>query len=656
MLLKAASQKMQALLSREWLDANSRGSYSSNTILDCPTRRYHGLLISDAGYLADKFNFLAKLETSLTHRGRTIDLFTNKHPNAVYFPEGYNHVEYFRYDHCPALGYRVGSFLIERSQLLLHDSDVVLIRYRMIEGESAQLTFRPLLAYRSHHHLRQETAEFQVKTFPEGEGWKIEPLPGKPPLHVSADRQVQFFPGPYWVKQIEYMVEQERGFDYQEDLFCPGIFEASLSLGEDLILGFGLVPTASQALRTDWEREEQRRVQLAKSFSSSPSPQAELKYEAEKFMVRRADGALSIAAGYPWFGEWGRDAMIALPGLTLARGQPERLIEVVETFMAQASQGLIPNFLGSGTAAPNYGSIDAVLWMFAALDDYRSSGAPREALGKLFPKLQNLLLDLCEGRCPVAHVDGEGLLHAGNKRTQLTWMDAKVNGLPITPRSGLAVEVNALWYNAVGFVYELAKDLAQEFSPRLMPVLESLPRAFKARFWLPQAGYLADCIDQNFVDASLRPNQIFAVSLRRSPIGIAEQRSIMHKVTAQLLTPVGLRTLAPLDPAFEPFYQGSSAQRDRSYHQGTVWPWLVYHYALGMLRVSEEKDHAEMKAFLRTNLEPLWTDHLSQAGIMGVSEIFDAYPPYAPNGCISQAWSVAELIRLMDLLEIGQQS
>lgn len=650
MLVKAASQQMQAFLHREWLDANQRGSFSSSTMLDCPTRRYHGLLVSDAGYLPDKFNFLAKVEASLTHRDRTIDLFTNKHPNGVYFPEGHNHFEYFRYDLFPSIGYRVGPFLIERSLCLLYEADVLLIRYRMLEGDGAQLTLRPLLAYRSFHHLRQETAEFQVKTYPEGEGWKIEPLPAKPPLYFAADRSVNFFPGPYWVKQIEYTVEQERGFDYQEDLFCPGIFEAQLSQAQDLILAIGLKPSSAHEIRPSWEKEEQRRRKLAQSFASSPSPQAELKYEAEKFLVRRSDGSLSVAAGYHWFGEWGRDAMIALPGLTLARQQPERLIEVVRTFLSQAQHGLIPNFLGSGTASANYASIDAVLWMFTALDAYRSSGASRAPLEALYPQLEALLLDLAEGRCPVAQVDDRGLLAAGSRSTQLTWMDAKVNGVPVTPRSGLAVEVNALWFNAVGFMFELAGELGRSFPPRLTRVLENFPRAFKDKFWLAQAAYLADTVDQGQVDPSLRPNQIFAVSLPRSPLGLAEQKSIMHAVTAKLLTPVGLRTLAPNEAGFEPFYQGSSLQRDRSYHQGTVWPWLLYHYAVAMLRVSE--DPAKTRAFLKENLEFLWTDHLTQAGIMGISEIFDAYPPYAPNGCITQAWSVAEVIRLMDLLEL----
>lgn len=651
MLVKAASQQMQALLQREWLDANQRGSFSSSTILDCPTRRYHGLLVSDAGYLPDKYNFLAKMEASLTHRGRTIDLFTNKHPNGTYFPEGHNHFEYFRYERFPAIGYRVGPFLIERSLCLLYEADVLLIRYRMLEGDSAQLTLRPLLAYRSFHHLRQETAEFQVKTYPEGEAWKIEPLPGKPPLYFGAARSVQFFPGPYWVKQVEYTIEQERGFDYQEDLFCPGIFEAALSPADDLIFAVGLKPSAGASLRAAWDGEDARRRELAESFASSPSPQAELKYEAEKFLVRRSDGSLSVTAGYHWFGEWGRDAMIALPGLTLARQQPERLIEVVRTFLAQAQHGLIPNFLGSGTAPANYASIDAVFWMFTALDAYRSAGCARAPLKDLYPKLETLLLDLAEGRCPVARVDEQGLLYAGNRSSQLTWMDAKVNGMPVTPRSGLAVEVNALWFNAVGFLFELAQEIGAPFPPRLTRVLESFARAFRQKFWLSEAGYLADTVDQNQVDASLRPNQIFAVSVPRSALSLTEQRSIMHKVSAQLLTPVGLRTLAPREPAFEPFYQGGSAQRDRSYHQGTVWPWLLYHYAVAMLRVSE--DAAQTKHFLKQNLEYLWTDHLTQAGIMGISEIFDAYPPYAPNGCITQAWSVAEIIRLMDLLELS---
>jgi predicted glycogen debranching enzyme len=647
MLVKASNQQMHSLLSREWLDTNLRGSYSSNTLVDCPTRRYHGLLISDAGYLPEKHNFLAKFETSLTHRGRTIDLFTNKHPGGVFFPEGYNHFEFFRYDIMPAMGFRVGPLLIERSQILLHAEDTVLVRYRMIEGEVTRLTFRPLLAYRNHHHLRRESLEFQVKTFPDQDGWKIEPLPQKPALYMTCDQEVEFYPGPFWVKDIEYPIEQERGFDYQEDLFCPGIFEATLTPDRDLIFAFSLSRVARQRIKTAWDEEVTRRKTLLGTFAHSPSPLAELKYEAEKFFVQRADGQLSIVAGYPWFGEWGRDAMIALPGLTLHRGQAERLLAVVKTFLAQASQGLIPNFLGQASAPANYNSIDAVFWMFEALRCYRQDQGLTSGLRELVPTLRALLLDLVEGRCPFARVDERGLIAAGDRNTQLTWMDAKVHGQPVTPRHGYAVEINALWYNAVGFFIELQQSLGDSAEAKFLKCLEVFPRSFRDTFWLPEAGYLADSVADGKIDPAVRPNQIFAVSLELTPLTPREQKSVVAKVTNQLVTAYGLRTLAPLDPQFEPFYQGGPAQRDQAYHQGTVWPWLLFHYAKAYLRTAD--DPLEARAFLQKTFEPLWTEHLVQAGVMGVSEIFDAYPPHAPNGCIFQAWSVAELIRFLDV-------
>lgn len=653
MLLTAASQHAQSLLQREWLDANARGSYSSSTLLDCPTRRYHGLLISDAGCLPEKYNFLAKLETSLALPGRTIDLFTNKHPGGVFYPEGHQHFEYFRYDRMPSSAYRVGPLLIERSLMLLYDEDTVLLRFRLLEGEQAQLIFRPMLAFRSHHHLRSESSYFQVKTFKEELTWKIEPLPEVPPLYMNADGPVQYFPGPYWVKHIEYKVEQERGFDYQEDLFCPGAFEATLQASDELILAFSLSSLSPAAIRPAWEREEERRRVLHQSFSDTPSPLAELKYEAEKFLVRRRDGSLSLVAGYPWFGEWGRDAMIALPGLTLSRAQPQRLLEVAETFLAQAQNGLVPNFLGQGSTPPNYSSIDAGLWLYYALDVYRQETGKPEDLRPFLPALRTLLLDLQEGRCPVARVDASGLLHAGDRSTQLTWMDAKVHGHAITPRWDLAVEINALWFNALGFMLDLCRDLDSSFPDALMRSLELFPTAFREKFWLHEGSYLADAVQEGQADRSLRPNQIFAVSLPRSPLTRQQQQAVVDRVTSHLLTPYGLRTLAPYEKAFAPFYQGSAAERDAVYHQGTVWPWLIFHYAQAFLKVSDSA--AEARQFLRKNLAPLWTQHLTEAGIMGVSEIFDAYPPFAPNGCIFQAWSVAELIRLLDLIGFDKQ-
>lgn len=653
MLFKAASQRMQSMLGREWLDANIRGSYSSNTSLDCPTRRYHGLLISDAGYLPDKYVFLAKLETSLTHRDRTIDLFTNKHPGGSYFPEGHSHIESFRYDRFPTTIYRVGPLLLERSQLLLHEEDTVLIRFRLLEAdpkekESVQLIFRPLLAYRSHHHLRRESTDFQVKTFSEGDAWKVEPVRHKPPLYMTAAEAVAFYPGPYWIKDIEYGVEQERGFDFQEDLFCPGIFEAQLSLGGELTLAFSLSGIPKASIKSAWDRELRRREALFQSFAGSSEALAHLKFEAEKFLVLRRDQSLSVVAGYPWFGEWGRDAMIALPGLTLARAQAPRLLAVAQTFLAQADRGLVPNFLGQGDAPPNYSSIDAGLWLFYALDEYWQSTKRAEDLRPMLPRLQALLLDLQEGRCPLAHVDEQGLLHAGTRETQLTWMDAKVRGTAVTPRNDLAVEINALWFHALGFIFDLCRHLKEPFPTALSVSLERFPAAFRETFWQSDVGYLADTVAAGKPDRSLRPNQIFAVSLSRTALTPEQQRAVVDRVTAQLLTPYGLRTLAPNDPAFAPFYTGDAEARDAVYHQGTVWPWLVYHYALALMRV--EPRHKEAKAFLRQNLQPLWTQHLAEAGLMGVSEIFDAYSPYAPNGCIFQAWSMAEVIRLMELL------
>lgn len=641
------SHDFSALLSREWLDTNSKGSYSSSTLFDCPTRRYHGLLVSHDGHLPDKHVFLAKVESSLTLRQQSFDFFCNKHPDGKFYPEGFNHFEEFTYDLYPSVVYRVGSARLERSLQLIHDKDVVLLRYRLLEGDNAHLVLKPLLAFRSFHHLGHESLRLQVKTYFVDNAWTMHPYPELPPLFVTCTDPADFYPGPHWVKRVEYPVEQQRGFGYQEDLFSPGIYELPIKPGQELIFAFGLELLPQADIAAAWKKEEDRRRKLMQRFESQGSPRAELKYEAEKFLVNRADGSLSIVAGYPWFAEWGRDAMIAAPGLTLHRGEDDKLVDIATTFLMQARQGLVPNYLGTGSSGASYNSVDAVLWLFAALQEYWTKTKNAARLEPLQPQLEKILLDLAQG--DVTYVDDEGLLSAGSPSTQLTWMDANVHGVPVTPRFGQAVEVNALWFNALGFVADLDRALKKPVHEKITTWLEKFPAAFRRRFWIEERGYLADVVNDEGRDASLRPNQIFAVSLPLSPLSPKEMRAVVDKVTSQLLTPAGLRTLAPSDPRFVPFYTGGSDERDRSYHQGTVWPWLSFHYARAYLRVADNRQEA--KAFLRRNLDFLWTRHREDAGIGGVSEIFDACHPYQPDGCIFQAWSHAEVLRLLDLLE-----
>jgi predicted glycogen debranching enzyme len=646
-ITKAALADLPQLLQREWLDANSRGSYSSSTILDCPTRRYHGLLVSDAGTLNEKHVCLAKLEASLSLRGRTIDLYTNKHPGSVYYPEGYSHFETFEYDLYPVITWRVGPFLLQRSCMLLHDRDAVLFRYKLLGTEPIQVSLRPLLAYRNHHHLQHETSEFQVKTFPEAEGHKIEPLPGKPAFFMGGDRDIAFYPGPYWVKQVEYVREQERGFDYQEDLFCPGLYETLLEPDQDLYLIFGFQSTPRASVRELWKKEEQRRRSLHQRFAGDGEPLAQVKFEAEKFLVQRADGSPSIVAGYPWFGEWGRDTMIALPGLTLGRGEPERVLPIVRTYLRQAKDGLIPNYLGRGEQSGSYNSVDATFWMFSALQQYWVATRDLDGMKSILPEIVRMIEDLVQSRNQLVRISDDGLMQAGSANTQVTWMDATVDGVPVTPRGGYPVEVNALWIATLAFLQEFAGHIEL---PSWIGFLERAPAAFRTKFWIADGGYLADCVSPHgAADRHIRPNQIVAVSLDYCPLNKEQQQSVLDVVTSHLITPFGLRTLSPEDPAFVPFYRGGPKERDAAYHQGTVWPWLISPYMKAVLKVYDDPQKA--RNFLRRNFSALWQEHLMQRGIMGVSEIFDGLYPYKPDGCLSQAWSMAALIELLNELK-----
>jgi predicted glycogen debranching enzyme len=449
------------------------------------------------------------------------------------------------------------------------------------------------------------------------------------------------------VKQVEYVREQERGFDYQEDLFCPGVYEALLEPDQELHMIFAFQPTARSSIRELWQKEEQRRRALHQRFVKDGEPLAQLKFEAEKFLVQRPDGSPSIVAGYPWFGEWGRDTMIALPGLTLSRDQPERLLPIVRTYLRQAKDGLIPNYLGNQDHSGSYNSVDATFWMISALQQYWVATRDLEGMKTLLPDLLRMMDDLVQGRNNLVRVSPDGLMQAGSSHTQVTWMDAAVDGVPVTPRGGYPVEVNALWIAALGFFHEFA---AHTQLPPWIGLLETAPSAFRSKFWIPDGGYLADCVSPHGgQDRCIRPNQIVAVSLDYCPLNKEQQQSVLDVVTSHLITPYGLRTLSPDDPAFIPFYQGGPRERDAAYHQGTVWPWLISPYMKAVMKVYEDPEQA--RKFLRRNFSALWQEHLMQRGIMGVSEIFDGLYPYKPDGCLSQAWSVAALIELLNELK-----
>ncbi len=635
---------LEQVLSHEWLETNGLGGYASSTLYECHTRKYHGLLVCSLAQPEGKFVLLSKLETELVVRQAGFDFNLNKYPG-VYYPSGHNYVEQISCGIHPKTIYRLGDIRLERSIMVPRGENVVLVRYELLSAsEDVLLCLRPLLAYRDFHTTIRANHAINGSTRKEANGFSITPYVGMPTLYVTADRARQWTEQGNWYYNLEYIEEQERGLDYQEDLFCPGILSIDLQLGEAVIVRASIDEAREQPSVT-WERELRRREQALKRYASDDALLRMLKARSESLIIRNPRQEMSIVAGYHWFAEWGRDTMIALPGLTLACARNEEAMQILTSYGKHVRGGLIPNYLATAGDNHAYNSVDASLWYVWATQMYLRYTNDRDGVeANLLNGVGRILRAFAEGSVQFVVPQENGLISVGNEHTQLTWMDALVNGRPVTPRHGLAVELNALWYNALCFYLEFT----DEKDRRLVEIRDAAKAAFMPTFWLPDRQYLADCVRPEGPDISVRPNQIFAVSLPHSPLDDNAMRGVVRRVRDDLVTPFGLRTLSPDHPDYVGWYEGDPAQRDSSYHQGTVWPWLVGHYVEAALRIASHP--ATVAEGLWDCFEPLFQQHPREAGLFCVSEIFDAEPPHRPNGAIQQAWSVAEIIRTQQLL------
>jgi len=631
---------------KEWLDTNGIGGYASSTAINCHTRKYHGLLIASLKEPRGRFVLLSKMESSLVHDGKTFILSTNKYPG-VYHPTGHQFVDGFEQGLYPAIRFRIGDALVSKSFLMVQGSNTVLVKYELLEGNvKPLLRIRPMLAYREIHKLTRENMFLRPKTYPEKNGCKIQPYEGMPPLYMGTSRQSEFFPGPKWTFNVEYLAERERGFDYQEDLFCPGMFETVLEKGKPVVFGASTDPLGN--LTKAFNKEVEHREAEFEACKDRSKSGRELKYFSGQFLIRNVSGFASVIAGYHWFGEWGRDTMIALPGLTFHAGRAKFGEEVLAAYAKLERDGLLPNYLDQSSEHLAYNSVDSSLWFFWTVQEYlKAKGSRKLVMDKIYPALRNIVAAHLDGRVPLCGIGDDGLLYAGNENTQLTWMDAQAYGRPVTPRHGAAVEINALWYNGLRFFLELAPK-KDELTERAAKAADTLAANFAKRFWSDEDKCLCDVVNAHGQDRRVRPNQIFAVSLPYSMLTLEQMRAVVAKVQAHLLTPYGLRTLSPRDPDYSPYYRGDADSRDSAYHQGMVWPWLAGHFGEALIRQAEDKKGA--KAFLRKFLKPILQSFPTDYGIASVPELYTGNPPHQPKGTIAQAWSVAEAVRLNKLI------
>lgn len=631
---------------KEWLDTNGIGGYASSTVINCHTRKYHGLLVAALKEPRGKFVLLSKVETSLIHEGKEFKLSTSKYPG-VYYPTGHQFVEQFEQGLYPSITYRIGDALIKKSMMMVHGKNTTLLCYELLEGKvRPDLRIRPMLAFRDIHSLTRENMFLSPKSYPEKNGRKIQPYEGMPPLYMGTNRTSEFFPGPKWALNVEYLMERDRGFDYQEDLFCPGMFETQLQKSKLVIFAASTEPLGN--LERMRKKEVERREAAFAACKDRSKSVRWLKYFSGQFLIRNSSDFASVVAGFHWFGEWGRDTMIALPGLTFHAGRREFGEEVLAAYAGLERDGLLPNYLDQRSDHLAYNSVDASLWFFWAVQEYlKAKGSKRFVMNKLYPALRSIVSAHLDNRVPLCGIGDDGLLYAGNEDTQLTWMDAQAYGRPVTPRHGAAVEINALWYNALRFFLELT-DAEDELTERAGQAADKLAANFVHRFWNHDDNCLSDVVNQHGQDHAIRPNQVFAVSLPYTLLDKERMRAIVSVVQAHLLTPYGLRTLSPRNPLYSPFYRGDSDARDSAYHQGMVWPWLAGHFGEALLRQAEDKKGA--KAFLRKYFKPILRSFPEDFGIASIPELYTGNPPHLPRGTIAQAWSVAEAIRLNKLL------
>ncbi|MDD5713036.1 MAG: amylo-alpha-1,6-glucosidase [Smithellaceae bacterium] len=649
------SSRDQAL-GLEWIDTNGKGGYASSSLLHCHTRKYHGLMVANLKNPAGRFVLLSKFEDSLVVKKQEFFLSCHQYPQ-LFFPPREHFLTEFALDLYPCFTYRLGDLLVHKSIMLVDGEDHLLIRYDFENGPSSGvLRLKPFLAYRDYHKLSRENLFLRVKTFPVENGFKIDPYAGMPPLFIRTSLLSRFYPSPVWYNNFEYRGERERGYDFNEDLFQPGILEVQIRKGSCLIVSCATKETA-ESPRKLWDKEEKRRVRNRAEEEKcldrirdeeSKKRMAALVAAGGKFLVKTPAGRPALIAGYHWFGDWGRDTLISLPALTFQTGRMKEGIEILLSLGHAERKGLLPNFFAEKGRDNAYNSLDAPLWYFWAVQELLAYGGDADFVrDEIWPIMKRIIKNLYKGTIYGIGMAEDGLLHGGNDRTQLTWMDACVAGKPVTPRAGCAVEINALWYNALCF----ASDLGKRFDDgelQLEGTIQKLRRSFRDAFWIEEGSYLGDVYQDGVLDKSIRPNQILAVSLPFSPLEPVLWEPVVEKVRQHLLTPFGLRTLSPEDERYQGRYSGDQNSRDGAYHQGTVWPWLIYHFALAYLKTEIDRERA--KTFLRDHLNDFVDAHLSDAGIGCISEIFDGDPPYRPHGCISQAWSVAALIATYNLL------
>lgn len=636
---KALMTNLEESLSRELLRTNRSGAYSCSTIVDCNTRKYHGLLVVPVPELDDDNHvLLSSLDATVIQHGAEFNLGLHKYNGDNYNPKGHKYIREFDCDNVPTTLYRVGGVLLKKEVVFQHYEDRILIRYTLVDAHSdTKLRFKPFLAFRSVRQFTHENSVASRDYSNVENGISTCMYAGYPDLYMQFSKDNKFVFQPDWYHNVEYPKEQERGYASNEDLYVPGYFEMDIKKGESIVFAASTSASNTSELKDLFDKEVNERSPRDNFFHC-------LVNAAHQFHNRASNDDRYILAGYPWFKCRARDTFIALPGLTLSIEEQDYF----ELVMKTAERGLREFMEGKPLSVKIYemDQPDVLLWAVWAIQQYDKHVGSEKCFQMYGALLKDIVYYIIDGKHPNLILKENGLLYSDGHDKAITWMNSTANGKPVVPRTGYIVEFNALWYNALCFCASIATtggDL--EAASRLEKMADLCMHSFVDTF-LNEYGYLFDYVDGSNVDWSVRPNMIFAVALEYSPLNRAQKKSVLDMCTRELLTPKGLRSLSPKSGGYNPMYVGPQTQRDYAYHQGTAWPWLGGFYMEACLRLYKRT----RLSFIERQMVG-YEDEMVRHCIGTIPELFDGNPPFNGRGAISFAINVAEILRTLEFLE-----
>lgn len=634
---KTLLMNLDKSLSKEMIRTNRAGAYNSTTLIDCNTRKYHGQLVVPLPDIDDSNHvLLSSLDETVIQHGAEFNLGIHKYEGNNFSPNGHKYIRQFDCDVISRTVYRVGGVILSKERMLVSFEPRVLIKYTLLEAHSpTTLRFKPFLAFRSVNELTHENSQADTSFAEDAQGINMCLYEKYPCLHMQFSKKNTYTHEPNWYKNIEYYKEQERGYDYKEDLLVPGYFEMPIKKGESIIFSAGISETSPRKLQALWDEEMKRRNHRVDMFSC-------LKNSAQQF-YKREGGKTYLLAGYPWFGARARDQFVALPGCTLTIDRMDYFDAIMKTSLEEVQ--LFMDGKKEGIKLQAIDDPDVLLWFIWVLQQYSRATTLKEAAARFEEIATNIIAFIRKNNHPNLFLHNNGLLYVNGQEKPATWMNAKENGLPITPRTGYVVEINALWYNALKFTSQLTRESGNEHAADLLDYqAEIAGAAFIQTFW--NGAYLYDYVDGNYSDLEVRPNMLLAVALHFSPLDKKQQKSVLDISTKELLTPKGLRSLSPKSGSYRPNYVGGMLERDRNYHNGPVWPCTFGAFAVAYLKIYKQSG----KSFIERMLIGLEAE-MTELCVGTLPELFDGNPPYKGHGGMSFAMSVAEVLRVLDFLK-----